>query len=414
MAEAVTRALASFAPSYSIICDFRGLEDFTSDVTELLESILEAGATVLAPAPLENVIRNSEEELPDRIQDQLALEEDRADYLKYLGRTLKREIPVLHVRGDETPLELVDVPLEPFADQHYLDLREKERISSLLGDKHPTEQEWDFLRKLIPNGVIPKGSEMDWPLISGVYGHILAGRRAIESIIEKRARNSLLVQYAIQTRGNSTLLVPYHSHAIHQIELRDEMMLGRPAVIAKKTRHLLRHELFAFEQMLSRATVPERELQKFLAEHPAIFEALGYSKIYPHLVLEREDGGQLIPDFMLEPIYDEWWDILDIKVPEKLTIAGTPDRQRFSAAVSELVAQLREYAAAFDDPKLARRVQEKYGVKCYKPKMIGIIGRDDPRNADERELRRLMTSYSDTRLLTFDQLFRVAKTRLLI
>jgi Domain of unknown function (DUF4263) len=169
-----------------------------------------------------------------------------------------------------------------------------------------------------------------------------------------------------------------------------------------------------FEQMLSRATIPEHELQAFLADHPAIFEALGYSKIYPHLVLEREDGSELIPDFMLEPIYDKWWDILDIKVPDKSTIVGTPDRQRFSAAVSELVAQLREYGAAFEDPKLARRVEEKYGVKCYKPKLIGIIGRDDPRNADEHELRRLMTSYSDTQVLTFDQLLRIAKTRLLI
>jgi hypothetical protein len=162
------------------------------------------------------------------------------------------------------------------------------------------------------------------------------------------------------------------------------------------------------------ATVPEHELQTFLAEHPEIFEALGYSKIYPHLVLERDDGSELIPDFMLEPIYDKWWDILDIKVPEKPTIVGTPDRQRFSADVSELVAQLREYGAAFEDPNLARRVEEKYGVKCYRPKLIGIIGRDDPRNADEHELGRLMTSYTDTRVLTFDQLLRKAKSRLLI
>src|SRR5882762_5173513 len=101
MAEAVTRTLASFAPSYSIICDFRGLEDFTSDVTELLERILETGATVLAPAPLEKGIRDPEEELPARVQRQLEVEEDRTDYLKHLGRIVKREIPVLQVRGDE-------------------------------------------------------------------------------------------------------------------------------------------------------------------------------------------------------------------------------------------------------------------------------------------------------------------------
>lgn len=82
--------------------------------------------------------------------------------------------------------------------------------------------------------------------------------------------------------------------------------------------------------------------------------------------------------------------------------------------MSELVAQLREYSAAFEDRKLARRVEEKYGVKCYRPKLVGIIGRDDPRNADPRELRRLQTSYNDTQILTFDQLHRIAKSRLLV
>jgi hypothetical protein len=245
-------------------------------------------------------------------------------------------------------------------------------------------------------------------------GYIVAGRRGIESIIERQGRNSLLVEFALQLQGDSLSLVPYHSHAIHEVQVRDAVMLGRPAVLAEKTRHLLRPELSTFEQMLSRPTISERELQVFLQKHPAIFEALGYSKIYPQLVLEREDGSSLIPDFMLEPIYDQWWDILDIKVPQKPVMVGGPDRLRFAAAVTELSAQLREYSAAFEDPKLARRVEEKYGVKCYKPKLIGIIGRDDPRNANDREVRRLMTSYADTRVLTFDQLLRTAKNRLLI
>lgn len=136
-------------------------------------------------------------------------------------------------------------------------------------------------------------------------------------------------------------------------------------------------------------------------------------RLKPQVVLEREDGSSLRPDFRVQPTGSDWWDVLDLKLPDENTLVGGRDRKAFSAAVTQLAAQLREYGAYFEDPRLARRIEQKYGIKCYRPRMVGIIGRD-PLTGDERQLRRVMTQYEGLNVLTFDQLVRIAKTRILI
>jgi hypothetical protein len=130
MAETITRVLASFTPSYSIICDFRGLEHVTSDVAEFLEGILETGATVLTPPRVQNMDEYSGEP-SDKVLRQLDVQEETDYFLKNMERMINRKISVLHVRGDEVPLKYTDVPLEPFQDQDYLSPKEQRRIEKL-------------------------------------------------------------------------------------------------------------------------------------------------------------------------------------------------------------------------------------------------------------------------------------------
>jgi hypothetical protein len=172
-------------------------------------------------------------------------------------------------------------------------------------------------------------------------------------------------------------------------------------------------ELDSFSALLNRKNISENEIQEWLEQNPDVFRQLGYTSIYPKVILQREDGSTLIPDFILEPCDNQWCDILDIKRPEPSIIVGPEDRKHFSAAASELQAQLREYAAYFENPKLARDVESKYGIKCYKPKLIGVIGREIPQ-PDTAEVRRLMTSYSEVEILGFDDLVRKCRNRLLI
>jgi hypothetical protein len=116
---------------------------------------------------------------------------------------------------------------------------------------------------------------------------------------------------------------------------------------------------------------------------------------------------------MVQPVGEEWWDILDLKLPEIPMIVGQPDRKTYSALVHSLVAQLKTYAAAFDDPRVAKRVEQKYGIRAYKPKVVGIIGREVLPKGD-REIRRAMTAYTDIEVMTFDRMREILHSRLLI
>jgi len=140
---------------------------------------------------------------------------------------------------------------------------------------------------------------------------------------------------------------------------------------------------------------------------------LGYERIYSQVVLERDGQGSLIPDFFAQPIGEEWWDIIELKRPEPAVLVGKEDRKTLSAAIHSTVSQLREYSAYFENEVYAKRIEDAYGIKCYKPNLISIIG-TDPGELSTREARRAMTSYSDVKIVTLDKLLSVAKSRILI
>jgi hypothetical protein len=301
----------------------------------------------------------------------------------------------------------------------------------------PTDLEWELMRSLIPAYVVPDEFEEEdhylqrcdeedrverqlWEtqqyqslLVNESRGQALAGRRTLETLFHTMGRNSLLVEFSFQATRRDILVTPYHAHALHSVEDHEAILTARPAVIAHKTGALLSTELQELERILGDAATRERDIQMYLERHPSIFTALGYAHVYPQIVLTREDGTALRPDFFVERADRGWADILDLKVPSMQTVVGGRDRKTLAAAIHELAAQLREYAAYFEDERLSKRIEELYGIRCYKPRLIGIVGHD-PRLDDQRQLRRLMTAYSDLSVLTFDQLLQIAKSRLLI
>jgi hypothetical protein len=197
------------------------------------------------------------------------------------------------------------------------------------------------------------------------------------------------------------------------LETKHDLLIARPGVIARKTGALFRNEIQQLNNILGQTKPREAAIQQYLEENPAIFKSLGYVKAYPQIVLERDDGTSLQPDFILEPIGGEWFDILEVKLPHIATVVGRRDRKTLAAVIHSMAAQLREYAAYFDDPRLAKRIEDIYGIKCYKPRLIGIIGHGSEEN-DDRQLRRVMTSYADLQIITFDQLHEIAQARLLV
>src|ERR1041385_4388983 len=98
----------------------------------------------------------------------------------------------------------------------------------------------------------------------------------------------------------------------------------------------------------------------------------------------------LKPDFVLEPIdQDSLCDLLDLKLPSAQLFVLKKNRPRFSAAVYEAAAQLREYRRFFDEERNRRKFEEAYPhLRAYKPRMFVIIGRRSTASAlVQRDIR---------------------------
>lgn len=164
-----------------------------------------------------------------------------------------------------------------------------------------------------------------------------------------------------------------------------------------------------FEQMINDKTLKERDFQEFFEEYPNFILNDDYKQAHSHIVLERTEGN-LIPDFMLEPVNQEYLcDILDIKTPNSKVLNLKKNRVRFSAAVFEGIAQLREYQAYFDDIQSREQIKRKYGLVAYRPRLYLVIGRRG--NVDPFLLKRVRQDARDVVVQTFDDLLIRAKAR---
>ncbi len=250
-------------------------------------------------------------------------------------------------------------------------------------------------------------------VVESVATRALTFKRNLENQITQNQRASPLLEFAFNPFGKDIQIIPYQSYSLHNLDTKDGLLLSKPALLASRTNSILRNQYEEFLYLINNRGVKETEITKFIERNPQFLMTLGYKEIYPQVILEKEDGKSLIPDFILKPITDDWCSILDFKLPKEKIIVGLDNRKQFASQVHALSAQLREYAAYFDDRKLARRVEQKYGIRCYKPKMIGVIGkRIDSQNDDE--VRRLMTVDPRLEIITYDRLEKAAHSRLLI
>ena len=94
-------------------------------------------------------------------------------------------------------------------------------------------------------------------------------------------------------------------------------------------------------------------------------------------------------------------------------IVGRNDRATLAAGVHEVVAQLREYSAYFEQERYRKFVRDRYGLRVYRPRLIALVGRDMWQMTSE-EVRRAMTAYENLEVLTFDNLIEHCKTRILV
>jgi hypothetical protein len=252
--------------------------------------------------------------------------------------------------------------------------------------------------------------------------------KAILSLIQTASRSpevaqALLVAAQHQLSGISSgtpdlVFVPDREGRLRVVPSTDlgagslELAPGRtiavtPRINYRATRGFWLPEAAQLEELINDPEVGEQDLQSFFEEHPHLLAGTSYDRVVPHPVLTRDEDGPLIPDFMLEPIDQEFADIVELKRPGVQLVAGSKNRARISRHITEALAQVREYRAYFDDQARREAVMKKYGIQAYRPAAAIVIGRDPGQGQDPLQLRRLWDDLPGfVKLLTYDALLR--------
>jgi anti-sigma B factor antagonist len=184
-------------------------------------------------------------------------------------------------------------------------------------------------------------------------------------------------------------------------------------------------ELERFKCLLNKnPPAPEAAFQEFLEANPRWLYLLGeqYEKAVPQVRLPpleirstlafsdgTADSQTMIPDFLVKRIGLDLWDVLDIKKTDARIVVGTSARRRFSNAVAEAVAQLREYSRRLRTPEVKQYLFERHGMVVSEPVAMVVIGRDFSFSSPaEKDLFR---EQDRVKIYTYDDLYRLAKRR---
>jgi hypothetical protein len=167
-------------------------------------------------------------------------------------------------------------------------------------------------------------------------------------------------------------------------------------------------QLKEFEYLINKPNVKERDLKTFFDKFPPFLLGDRYTQLRGQIHLPSS-SGDLIPDFFLESVGSELWDILDIKRPIHNILISEKNRERLSSEVARGVAQLRRYCDYFDDPAKRELIRNRYGIDCKKPGLALVIGRNN--QIDRYTWQDIKNTYSDVQVVTYDELMNRAKKR---
>ena len=165
------------------------------------------------------------------------------------------------------------------------------------------------------------------------------------------------------------------------------------------------------EALINSAGVSESHLQSFFERNPTFLCGDIYETAYPHIVLQRPKVGPLIPDFALKPCnQNALCDLLELKLPSAKLVVGQDNRRRLSAAVMEAVAQLREYRDYFESSGNRNAIEEAYGLRFFRPRMMVVIGKRS--EYLPYDLRKAESDLPYLTITTYDDLVERARFRM--
>lgn len=237
----------------------------------------------------------------------------------------------------------------------------------------------------------------------------------LQGVLASIASASLLTQIGLISDGRERVrVVPLHAHSIHFVEGQDDVVPMRPGRRSPQYQRLFADPIRQLERLINEPRIKEREIERLLLDYPLFLSGLNYKEVYSQVVLPRFGTSDLRPDIIAEPFGDSWADIIELKLPiDPIVVKGKANRPRLHNAIADAVEQLREYRGYFENRELAERVEKQHGFRCFRPKLMVIIGRDPARFTPEQR-RNALSSYPDIEFVTYDKLIRAARSRLLL
>jgi hypothetical protein len=169
--------------------------------------------------------------------------------------------------------------------------------------------------------------------------------------------------------------------------------------------------LLEFEALINNSTTSELQIQRFLETHPEFLLGDEYILVHPGILLTPTEEFGLKPDFFLMRRDAPLWDIAELKLPTEKLTTGRAARHGLAAAVHKGMDQLRRYRQYFLDTNLASEFREKHGMELYFPRLTLVIGRDATFGTYQERQR---LTPLEARILTYDDLLRLAKHRSLV
>lgn len=171
----------------------------------------------------------------------------------------------------------------------------------------------------------------------------------------------------------------------------------------------IQYEVDQLEAHINDPEITEPALQAFFEANPSLLSGDAFSIPHPRLI--DTDGRLQIPDFILRPIVsvqrDSNWEVRDLKLPQAPILVRESGRPRFSAAIMDAIAQLRDYHDYFSSGRNTENVEALLGHRLRFPRLAVLVGRM-PRNVAALELNQ---SKEDVRIITYDEILEDARRR---
>lgn len=218
-------------------------------------------------------------------------------------------------------------------------------------------------------------------------------------------------------------VLPCHGLALFDIGDNKQNSLFKPLRYSPLKYASYREIIEKFELLINSKGLKESNIQDYIEEFPQILSGIFPEGAYiiPQLTLKRDNKRDLCPDFFIKPYDERFLQLADLKLPKEKIVIEKTNRNRFSSAVYDGIAQLREYASYFDNyserdkfKKMLIAMGLNADVDCYKPISTLIIGNDSSWKSNDAIIREMRTSYADIELITYNELIRKTKNRLLI